>query len=371
VTGALDDIRVLDFTHALNGPFCTMLLGHLGAEVIKIEPPDGDNFRRSWMPPNSPTDGYEFLAVNTNKKSVVLDLKTKRGVELARRLIAVSDVLVENYLPGTMERFGLDYESVQPLNPRLIYACSRGFGESGPYAPYGSNAGVNNAMTGWTHAAWQHSGKPGAKAMGIGDEAGGVGMAVGILGALHARERTGQGQKVEVAMQEALLGFMVSTFHEYFTGNKVSGPALAVADGYFAFRVPELSDKAWQQVCHLMERDDLVRDPRFETAQARARHSAELRALVAAWAGTKTRQELWEGLRDIAYFGAPVLSLEEVFDDPHVKARETFIGREHPTAGQIKLLAPWIHLSKTPTSIRTVAPLLGQDTDDVLASLDR
>lgn len=368
--GALDGVRVVDFTHALNGPFCTMLLGHLGAEVIKIEPPQGDGFRRSWMPRNAPTDGYEFLAVNTNKKSVVLDLKMEHSVELARRLIAASDVLVENYGTGTMERFGLDYASVRSLNPRLIYACSRGFGETGPYASYGSTATTNNAMTGWTHTGWQYADKSGGKAMGIGDEAGGVSMAVGILGALYARERTGEGQKIEVAMQEALLGFMVSRFHEYFTGNSVAGNPIAVADGYYAFRVPELSDAAWLQVCRLMGRDDLVHDPRFETTRSRREHSDDLRELVESWAQRKTRQELWEGLRDVAYFGGPVLALGEVFEDPHIKAREAFIELEHPTAGQIKLLAPWIHMSKTPASIRRVAPLLGQDTDEVLGSLD-
>src|SRR5688572_22241718 len=150
MAGPLEDLRVIDFTHALNGPFCTMLLGHLGAEVIKIEPPSGDNYRRSWMPPGSPEDGYGFLMVNTNKKGIVLNLKSAGGQELARRLIAVSDVLVENYQQGTMESFGLGYESIKSLNPRLIYACSRGYGETGPYAPYGSNAGTNNAMTGWT-----------------------------------------------------------------------------------------------------------------------------------------------------------------------------------------------------------------------------
>src|SRR5207249_3577084 len=151
----------------------------------------------------------------------VVNLKTEEGRDIVRRLIAVSDVLVENYQKGTIESFGLDYESVRQINPRLIYACSRGYGESGPYAPYGSNAGVNNGMAGWTHAAWEHSGAPGTKALGIGDEAGGVSMAIGILAALHDRERTGEGQKIVVSMQEALLGFLVGTFHEFFTGNKV------------------------------------------------------------------------------------------------------------------------------------------------------
>src|SRR5204863_5096066 len=128
--GALSGVRVLDFTHQLNGPFCTMLLGHMGAEIIKVEPPGGDRFRRSWMPPGSKADNYEFLMANTNKKSVVLNLKTEAGRELARRLVGISDVLVENYGKGTMDDFGLDYDAVKSINPRLIYACSRGYGDS-------------------------------------------------------------------------------------------------------------------------------------------------------------------------------------------------------------------------------------------------
>ena len=367
--GALQDLRVIDFTHALNGPFCTMLLGHLGAEVIKIEPPSGDRFRRSWMPRDSKKDGYEFLWINVNKKSVVLNLKSERGVALARQLIARADVLVENFQKGTMERFGLDYESLKTLNPRLIYACSRGYGETGPYAHYGNTAQSNNSMTGWTHTQWGYSGAPGKKALGIGDEAAGVSMCVGILAALHARERTGEGQKIVVSMQEAVLGFMISSMHEYFTGIDVGNLPVLVADGFFTLRVPEISDRVWSKLAHLMERDDLVQDPRFVTAAARRQHQAELEELIKAWARGKTRQELWDGLRNLDYFGAPVLSTREVLEDPHIKARQAFIERDHPTAGPTTLLAPWIHMSKTPASIRDDSPAIGQHTHEVLGGL--
>ena len=364
--GALQDLRVIDFTHALNGPFCTMLLGHLGAEIIKIEPPSGDRFRRSWMPRDAKKDAYEFLWINVNKKSVVLNLKSERGVELARRLIAGADVLVENFQQGTMERFGLDYDSLKDLNPRLIYSCSRGYGESGPYAAYGNTAQSNNSMTGWTHTSWGYSGAPGKKALGIGDEAAGVSMALGILAALHARERTGEGQKIVVSMQEAVLGFMISSMHEYFTGIDVGNLPVPVADGFFTLRVPDISDGIWSKLAHLMERDDLVQDPRFVTAAARRQHQSELEELIKGWARGKTRQELWDGLRGLDYFGAPVLSIREVLEDPHIKSRQAFIQRDHPTAGPTTLLAPWIHLSKTPPSIREDAPAIGQHTDEVL-----
>jgi len=343
-----------------------MLLGHLGAEIIKIEPPSGDRFRRSWMPRDAKKDAYEFLWINVNKKSVVLNLKSERGVELARRLIAGADVLVENFQQGTMERFGLDYDSLKDLNPRLIYSCSRGYGESGPYAAYGNTAQSNNSMTGWTHTSWGYSGAPGKKALGIGDEAAGVSMALGILAALHARERTGEGQKIVVSMQEAVLGFMISSMHEYFSGIDVGNLPVPVADGFFTLRVPDISDGIWSKLAHLMERDDLVQDPRFVTAAARRQHQSELEELIKGWARGKTRQELWDGLRGLDYFGAPVLSIREVLEDPHIKSRQAFIQRDHPTAGPTTLLAPWIHLSKTPPSIREDAPAIGQHTNEVL-----
>jgi crotonobetainyl-CoA:carnitine CoA-transferase CaiB-like acyl-CoA transferase len=367
--GALEDVRVIDFTHALNGPFCTMLLGHMGAEIIKIEPPGGDAFRRIWMPRDAGVDGYEFLWINANKKSVVLDLKSPSGKELALQLIARADVLVENFQKGTMERFDLDYDSIKDANPRLIYACSRGFGEWGPYSAYGSTAGNNNGMAGWTETAWQYGRTEGTKAMGIGDEAAGVSMAVGILSALHARERTGEGQKIVVSMQEAVLGFMISRFHEHFTGNKIGADPIRVADGYFTLRTPDINDATWLQLAHVTERDDLAEDPRFATAAARRQHREELEELVQGWAREKSRQEVWVGLKDLGYFGAPVLALGEVLEDPHIKERQAFIQRDHPTAGPVTLLAPWIHMSGTPASIHDDSPAIGQHTDEVLGGL--
>jgi crotonobetainyl-CoA:carnitine CoA-transferase CaiB-like acyl-CoA transferase len=369
MSGALDDIRVIDFTHALNGPFCTMMLGHMGAEIIKIEPPAGDGFRRSWMPPNSKIDGYEFLWINANKKSVVLNLKDPRGADLARRLIAKADVVVENYHTGTMEKFGLGYADLKKVNPRIIYSCSRGFGESGPYKDYGSTAHTNNSMTGWTHTGWGYSKAPGTKAIGIGDEAAGVSMVCGILAALHARQRTGEGQRIVVSMQEALLGFMISEFHEHFIGIEIGNKPVPVADGYFTLRIPDLSDSGWVKLAKLMERDDLIEDARFANAPARRQHRSELYDLICSWIRGKTRQELWNGLRHIDYFGAPVLSMGEVIEDPHIKERNAFIDRNHPTAGPVKLLAPWIHMSETPASIRADSPAIGQHTDDVLEGI--
>jgi len=366
MAGALEDIRVIDFTHVLNGPFSTMLLGHLGAEIIKIEPPVGDHFRFIWMAPDAGVDGYEFLWINANKKSVVLNLKTPEGVDLAKRLIADADIVVENFGKGVMERFGLDYESLKKVNPRIIYACSRGYGESGPYANYGNNAGTNNGMAGWTHTAWGYNHAPGTKALGIGDEAGGVSMTVGILAALHARERTGKGQKIEISMQEAVLGFMISSLHEHFTGNKIGTEPFPVTDGYFTLRTSEVSDDGWKELAELVGRSELADDERFATAKARRQNHKEIDKMVREWAGKHTRQEVWDGLKDLGYFGGPILSIDEVMDDPHVKERGAFIQRDHKSAGPVTFVAPWIHLSETPTSIRTDSPAIGEHTDEIL-----
>jgi crotonobetainyl-CoA:carnitine CoA-transferase CaiB-like acyl-CoA transferase len=296
-------------------------------------------------------------------------LKDPRGADLARQLIAKADVVVENYHTGTMEKFGLGYDDLKKINPRIIYSCSRGFGETGPYKDYGSTAHTNNSMTGWTHTGWGYNKAPGTKAIGIGDEAAGVSMVCGILAALHARERTGEGQRIVVSMQEALLGFMISEFHEHFIGIEIGNKPVPAADGYFTMRVPDLSDRGWAKLAKLMDREELLQDSRFATAAARKQYRSELYELIKTWMLGKTRQELWNGLRAIDYFGAPVLSMGEVIEDEHIKERKAFIDRDHPTAGPTKLLAPWIHMSKTPASIRTDSPALGQHTDEVLGGV--
>jgi crotonobetainyl-CoA:carnitine CoA-transferase CaiB-like acyl-CoA transferase len=170
-------------------------------------------------------------------------------------------------------------------------------------------------------------------------------------------------------MQEALMGFMISEFHEHFVGIEVGNTPIPATDGYFTLRIPDVSDSGWAKLAKLMGREDLVADPRFADATARKKNRAALQELIKSWARGKTRQELWDGLRPIDYFGAPVLSMGEAMDDPHIKERQAFIERNHPTAGPTKLLAPWIHMSKTPPSIRADAPALGQHTDEVLGTV--
>ena len=220
--GPLDGIRVLDLTHVLAGPFCTLLLSHLGAEVIKIENGHGDRYRHSWLPRQVKRDGYNFIATNSNKRAILLDLKHAKGKALFVELVRKSDIVVENFTAGVMERLGIGYESLRAENPKIIYGCTRGFGDNGPYRNVRANAATIQAISGWTHTQARQADKPGILGPGNADELAGVSMCLGIVAALYRREKSGQGQKVEISMQEAQLGFMVSLLHTLFEGTEVS-----------------------------------------------------------------------------------------------------------------------------------------------------
>ncbi|MBI2997795.1 MAG: CoA transferase [Deltaproteobacteria bacterium] len=367
--GPLRGVRILDLTHVLNGPFCTMLLAHMGAEVLKIEYGSGDRYRHSWMPPDAKRDGYEFLMVNSNKKGITLNLKHEKAKEIFCELVKKSDVVVENFSLGVMERLGLGYETLREVNPRVIYATSKGYGESGPYSHVRANASTIMATSGWQNAAHELAHKPGIRALGIGDEAAGVSLALGICAALYARERTGRGQKIEVAMQEALMGFMVSSFHTYFENRPVAQPPKQCADGYYAFHLPDLPDELWRRLATAMGRPELPEDPRYASAKARRQNYHELEELVSEWVRGKTRRELWEALSALGLPSGPVLSLGELMKDPHLQERKAFVEIEHSQAGTIKVLAPWARFSETPSAITRAAPLVGQDNVEVYGEL--
>ena len=363
--GTLQGVRVLDLTHVLNGPFCTMLLAHMGAEVLKLEFGEGDRYRHSWMPPGANRDGYEFMMVNTNKKGITLNLKHEKGKGLFRRLVQQSDVVAENFSAGVMERLGLDYGVLREINPRIIYASSRGYGDSGPYRHVRANASTIMAVSGWQMAAQDLAKQPGMKALGIGDEAAGVSMALGICAALYRREQTGEGQQIDVSMQEALMGFMVSTFHTEFEGRRVGQPPKECADGHYAFHLPDVSDDVWQRLAKEMGQPELAVDEKFASQRTRRENYTELEEIVSVWVRGKTRAELWEILSSFGLSSAPVLSVGEVMQDPHIVARKAFVELEHEQAGTVKLLAPWVRFSESPSMLTRAAPLVGQDNFEV------
>ncbi len=368
--GPLSGVRVLDLTHVLNGPFCTMLLAHMGADVIKVEHGRGDMYRHAWMPAGVDRDGYEFSYVNSNKRAVTMNLKDPRGKELFRQLVARVDVVVENFSAGVMDRLGLGYEALKEINPGLIYACSRGYGEDGPRSGIRANAATILASSGWTHTAWENAGSAGTKALGVGDEASGISMALGVVSALFARERAGVGQKVSVAMQEALLAMMVSTFHSHYEGVVVGRNPQQCADGYVAFHTPAFTDATWKTFAEAMGHPEAVTDPRFATAEARRRNFEELEGeVLPAWVREKTREEMWRVIEVTGVSGAPVVEFAEVVADAHLHARNAFVTVDGPDGRPMRMLAPWIRFSETPASLVSAGPSVGQHNAEVFEEL--
>lgn len=367
--GPLAGVRVIDLTHVLNGPFSTMLLAHMGAEVIKIEPRAGDKFRYAWMPVDADHAGYEFSVVNANKKGITLNLKEERGKELFRDLVKQADVVVENFSLGVMDRLGLGYDALKAINPRLIYAASTGYGDHGPYKHMRANASIITGMTGWSDHAWQEAGVEGGRVPAIGDEAAGVSMALGICAALFARERSGEGQKIHVAMVEAHLGFMVSRFHTHFEGREVGSRPKQCADGYVTFHLPHIPDKLWGRFVTGMGHPEMIDDPRFATQRARQQNFLEMERVVGEWVRAKTRTELWKVFLDVGISGGPIRPLSDVFEDEHFRERKSFVKVEDPEAGELTMLAPWIHFGKTPAKLESAGPAIGEHNREVFGGL--
>ncbi len=367
--GPLKGVRVLDLTHVLNGPFATMLMGHMGAEILKVEYGEGDRYRHSWMPPDAGRDGYESMAVSANKKCITLNLKNPEGRQIFERLLAMSDVLVENFSVGVMERLGLSYDEIKKINPRVIYAVARGFGETGPYANMRAFAPTVLASTGWTNAAWEASGVPGKKVLGIGDEGTGISLALGICAALFDRERTGRGTKIEISMQEALLGFMVSTLHTLFEGMPVGNRYFQCADGWMSFHMPDITDELWANLATSLGHPDALTDPRFANKAARRKNLPAVQLKVAEMVRDHKREDLWAILRKHGIASSPVRSIAEVVEDEHIKAREAFVEVEHPKAGTLKLLRPWIRFSEHDTKITHAGPAIGEHNAEVYGEL--
>ncbi|GLT00694.1 CoA transferase [Sphingobium jiangsuense] len=368
--GPLQGVRILDLSHVLNGPFATMLLAHMGAEVIKVEQRDApDRFRHAWMPVDADHDGYEFLVVNANKRCITLNLKNEDGRKLFLDLVRKSDVVVENFSTGVMDRLGFGYEQLKEVNPSIIFASSKGYGETGPYAGLRSFATIAMAMSGWADASWKLSGARGTQVFGPGDEAAGVSMALGICAALYHRAMTGRGQKIEVSMQEALMGFMVSHFHEHFEGMGPAGAYMESKDGHIATHLPDMTDALFLKYSTALGHPEAIEDPRFATVAKRRENLKLLQNTVAEWMRKFTSHELFEIFSEQKVPAGPVLTIPEILDDPHIKAREAFVGVHHDEAGDLTLLAPWVRFSDTPARIDHAGAAVGQHNEEVYREL--
>lgn len=374
--GALSDIKVLDLTRVLAGPYATMLLADLGAEIIKIEQPEKGDDSRAFGPYKNGESAY-FMSINRNKESITLNLKAPEGKEILKELVKQVDILVENFRPGTMEKLGLGYDVLKEINPRLIYASSTGYGQTGPYSQRPAYDAVVQAMGGIMSITGQPDGVPTRVGTSIGDITAGLFCAAGILAALHERERSGVGQMVDVAMldcQVAILENAISRFE--FTGeipHPIGNrhPSIVPFEPFDTLTTPIMlaagNDRLWVTLCGLMELD-LADDPRFKTNPLRNENYAALRPILAERFMTKTAEEWQQMFDDAGIPCGPINTVDKVVTNEQVVAREMILEVEHPTAGATRIPGIPIKLSRTPGEIRLPAPVLGAETEKILTS---
>jgi crotonobetainyl-CoA:carnitine CoA-transferase CaiB-like acyl-CoA transferase len=375
MTSALGDLVVLDLSHALAGPFASTMLGDYGAEIIKIEPLDGE-IARAWGPPFYGDESAYFVNLNRNKKSVALDLKQPDGRAIFFRLLERADVVLENLRVGTVDRLGIGYEQVHARDPRIIYCSISGFGQGGPYSKRAAFDLVVQAESGMISVTGEQGGRGVRAGVSIADITAGMYAAFGILTAVHARQATGRGQFIDVSMLEGQLGILSGMIGAYVADGIVPQP-LGTAYGAllpyqtFSTKTRDIaigvgSDKLWRTFCPLLGLEALTDDPRYVTNSARSANRPALIATLQEVFLTKTYEE-WEAI--LLPAGVPmgaVNTLDAVLDHPQVAARKAIVDTTHPVAGAVKMTAPTVQLSDTPGSIRSPAPLLGQHTEQVL-----
>ncbi len=375
----LAGVRVLDLTRAMAGPYCTMMLGDLGAEVIKVENPAGGDESRTWGPPFVAGESSYFLSVNRNKRSVALNLRTPFGREALRRLAAASDVLVENFKKGSLDKLGVGYDALSQFNPRLIWASITGYGPTGPDADLPGYDLMAIAEGGAMSVTGEPDGQPMKTAMPIVDITTGMFTAYAIAAALRARELTGRGQRVDLSLLETTMAWLANIGSIYLIGgqeprrlgNTHSGIApytvYSARDRYFALAVG--NQLQWEAFCTAIGRLDLAEDPRFRTNGDRVTHKEALNAELGAVFATRDAADWVELLRPAGIPCALIKKVSEAFESPQAQARQMVHDVEHPTAGLIKLAGFPYKFSDTPASIRRPPPTLGQHTKEVLVDL--
>jgi CoA:oxalate CoA-transferase len=380
MSGPLRGIRVLDLTWVLAGPFASMILGDLGAEVIKVErPPYGDVARTTGPIVNG--ESCYFFSINRGKKSVCLDLKAERGRELFLRLVGLSDVLMENFTPGTMDKLGLGYDVLQKHNPRLIYSATSGFGQTGPERLRPALDIVVQGMGGVMSITGEPDGPPLRPGLSLGDIAAGLYTAIGVLAALHERERSGQGQMIDIAMLDCQVAILENAFIRYFATGELPKPigsrhplatpfqAFPTSDGWIVLALSWGVENQWELFCATIGRMDLIDDPRFDTPALRTEHHAELEPILNEAMRQKTTSEWLEEFDAIGLPCGPLNNIAQAAEQPQVVARRMLVEVEHPRIGRLKLPDTPVKLSRTPGGIKGPSPALGQDTYEVLSSL--
>jgi len=374
--GPLSGVRVLDLSRVLAGPFCSMILGDMGAEVIKVEEPGKGDDTRSW-PPFLGGEATYFLAVNRSKQSLTLNLKAAEGRAILQRLVRKSDVLLENFRGGTMERLGLGYPALAKLNPKLVYCAISGFGESGPQASRAGYDLVVQAESGIMDITGFPDGPPVKVGTSIADLVAGMSAAHGITLALLARHRTRRGQKVEISMQDAMAALLTYQAGIYFgTGQKpgrrgnthpsiVPYEVFRAADAYLTLGVA--NNSLWERCCAAMERPELARDERFAREASRVQNRETLVPMLNEILGTRTADEWLKRFEAAGVPAGRIRTVAEVCESDHLKARGMIVTLPHPKAGPIRVLGVPVRLHATPGKAAVPPPLLGQHTERVLS----
>ncbi|WP_337997709.1 CoA transferase [Oleispirillum naphthae] len=376
--GALSGLRILDLTRVLAGPFCTMMLADMGAEVIKIEEPGKGDDSRHFAPFQNGESAY-YMNLNRNKKGVTLNLKGK-GRELFLSLAETADVVVENYRPGTMDKLGLGYETLKAINPRLVYAAISGFGNTGPYRLRAGYDIIGQAMGGLMSTTGWPDGEPTRTGTAIGDVLGGLSVAIGVLAALRHRDLTGEGQMVDVSLVDSVVASLEIITQIYLTEGRIPGRIGNRYESvypYDSFRANDGSivigagnDKLWHLVCSVIGRPDLAADERFDSNPKRVKRHAEVKPLVEAWTQLHSIDEIVEKMLAAGVPAAPINTIDRLVKDPHIAvAREMFVNVTHPKAGETKLTGSHIKMSATPSAIRTPSPELGQHNGEVYGEI--
>ncbi|HEU4438549.1 MAG TPA: CoA transferase [Methylomirabilota bacterium] len=376
----LAGVRVLDLTRVLAGPFCSMILADMGAEVIKVEEPGKGDDTRGW-PPFTGGEATYFMSVNRNKKSLTLNVKAPDGQAILRRLIAKADVVLENFRPGTMERLGFGYDALRKANPRLVYCSISGFGESGPEAHRPGYDLIVQGESGVMDITGFPDGPPVKVGNSIGDLVAGMAAAQGVTLALLSRARTGKGQKVEIGMLDVMASLLTYQAGLYWNaggrparrGNEhpsiVPYEVFKAQDVYITLGVA--NNSLWERTCRALDREDLIRDPRFDTEANRVANRKTLVPLLNEILGARPADE-WLARLDRA--GVPagrIKSVAEVCQSAHLRARGMVVSLPHPKAGAITVMGVPVRLHDTPGAASAAPPLLGQHTDEILTGLLR